>query len=65
MFTILAKEYQVMVFGFGKVSIVFNECQKFLLTCWKLNPTQYNVASCELKALKEPHSGQGGAKTAA
>lgn len=54
-----------MVFGFGKVSIVFNECQKFLLTSWKLNLTQDHVASCELKVLKEPHVGQGGAKTAA
>lgn len=54
-----------MVFGFGKVSIVFNESQKFLLTSWKLNLTKDNVASCELKVLKEPHSSQGGAKTAA
>lgn len=55
----------MVVFGFGKVSIVFNECQKFLLTSRTLNLTQDNVASCELKVLKKPHSFQGGAKTAA
>lgn len=55
----------MVVFGFGKVSIVFNECQKLFLTSWKLNLTQDNMASCELNVLKEPISGQGGAKTAA
>lgn len=35
-FTVLASEYQVMVFAFGKVSIVFNECQKFLFS--KITP---------------------------
>jgi len=32
---------------------------------WKLNPTQDHVAFCELKVLKEPHTGQGGAKSVA
>lgn len=34
-------------------------------TSWKLYTTQDYVALCKLKVLKEPHTGQGGAKSAA